>query len=662
MEREKKSSAGWVILGLLGLTAVCLCLICLATFILLIVGAIELIEPTQPPAPLITTTTYDTEQALSSVEVPISDLVSLAERLQNLEDVPRVLAEKVDPLLIGTKDSFWVTNVDQNITNQVEATLVYSTDHVYFWAGVDVTTNIEDVMRVVDNFEQITYPTVRSIFGSEWSPGVDGDPHLYILYVRGLGPSVAGLFFSKDEYSPLVHEHSNGHEMFYISADSVSLAGDYVNSVLAHEFQHMIHWQLDRNEETWVNEGFSELVEQLLGYEIGGFDYLYSRDTDKPLTRWPSEPGSAGEHYGQTFLFMTYLYDRLGAECIRSLVAHPENGIKAIDEVLADCEVNDPATGEKLDADDIVLDWAISLALQNPGIGEGHYGMRSYTHAPVAQFSESYSLCPLAEQSAQVHQYGVDLLQFVCQGDYILSFSGDTQTRVLPTDPHSGYFAFWSNQGDESNMTLTKTFDFSEISAPILFDYWTWYRVEEGYDYLYLEASRDGGLTWEILTTPSGTGEDPSGNAFGWGYNGISGKGSRPNWILETMDLSRFAGEEIVLRFEYVTDSAVYTEGFLLDDLSISAIGYSEDFEDGDGGWIPEGFVRIENKIPQTYRIAVIERGDEIRVREIDLDSLNQAQVQLHFGDEVDDVILVVIGTSRYSWLPANYHFQVGTP
>lgn len=662
MGHVKKPLSGWIVVGIFGLATICLCLICLAVMLFSVSRLSGLSEPTRQPSPLVVTPTYDTLQVLSSIEVPISDPIALAERFKGLEDIPWVLAEQAEPIPIGTRDSFWVTNVDQNITNLVEAVLVYSTEHVYFWAGVDVVYKIEDVQRVVDNFEYVTYPTVREIIGHEWSPGVDGDPHLYILYVRDLGPSVAGLFFSRDQYSPLVHEHSNGHEMFYISADNVSLASDYVNSVLAHEFQHMIHWQLDRNEETWMNEGFSKLVEQLLGYEIGGFDYLYSRNTDRPLTRWPSEPGYAGEHYGQAFLFMTYLYDRLGGDCVRALVAHPQNGLKAIDEVLLDCEVSHSESGEMLTADDLVLDWAISLALQNPGIGEGYYGMRSYANAPIAQFSESYARCPLAEQTAQVHQYGVDLIQFTCQGDYLITFSGDLQTAILPTEPHSGYFAFWSNRGDEANMTLTKNFDLREASAPILFEYWTWYRIEEGYDYLYLMASRDGGLTWEILTTPSGTGEDPSGNSYGWAYNGISGKGSQPNWILEEVDLSRFAGEQIELRFEYVTDSAVHGEGFLLDDLSITAIGYAEDFELNDGGWVAEGFVRIKNEIPQTYRIAMIERGKDLQAREIVLDERNQAQARLYLGDEINEIILVVIGTSRYSWLPANYRFQVSSP
>ena len=100
-------------------------------------------------------------------------------------------------------------------------------------------------------------------------------------------------------------------------------------------------------------------------------------------------------------------------------------------------------------------------------------------------------------------------------------------------------------------------------------------------------------------------------------------------------------------------------EGFLLDDLSISAIGYEEDFENGDGGWIAEGFVRLYNHLPQTYRLALIERGDEISVREVELDAENRAQISLEFGDEIEDVILVVTATSRFSWLPANYHIQI---
>ena len=108
---------------------------------------------------------------------------------------------------------------------------------------------------------------------------------------------------------------------------------------------------------------------------------------------------------------------------------------------------------------------------------------------------------------------------------------------VVPDSPHSGSYAFWSNKGDELDMTLTRSFDFSSASGPLTLQYWTWYDLEKDYDYLYVEASTDG-QTWQILKTPSGTDQDPSGNSYGWGYNGESGGGSQPAWIQESVDLS----------------------------------------------------------------------------------------------------------------------------
>ncbi len=131
-----------------------------------------------------------------------------------------------------------------------------------------------------------------------------------------------------------------------------------------------------------------------------------------------------------------------------------------------------------------------------------------------------------------------------------------------------------------------------------------WYDLETDYDYVFLEASTDGGKTWEILTTPSGTGEDPSGNSYGWGYNGQTN-----GWVDEKVDLSQFAGQKVQIRFEYVTDAALNGEGFLLDDVQIDAINYQSDFETDDGGWEAAGFVRVENVLPQTYRLSSHRQG-----------------------------------------------------
>jgi immune inhibitor A len=597
-----------------------------------------------------------TLEQLSTIIVPINDPIDLAERFKGLEGIPEVVVQEAEPIPLGSVERFWVSDNDENLNFQVDAELVYATDHVYFWVEQGVNYDFDEAVALIDTFENDIYPTNRTFFGSEWRPGVDGDPHLYVLYAHGLGNSVAGYFGSNDEFSPRVHEYSNAHEMFYISADHLSLSQAFTYGVLAHEFQHMIHWYRDANESTWMNEGFSELAALLNGYYEGGFDFLYATDPDLALSFWPGS-GNSGPHYGQAFLFVTYFLDRFGPEVTQELIAHDANGLKSIDQVLLAMGVVDPKTGEIITANEIYRDWAAALWLQDPTVDDGRYGYRSY-HPPSPRTSMRIEDCPTEARSGEVNQYGLDYIVLRCEGDYVLEFQGVRAVPVVPADPHSGKFAFWSNRGDTSNMILTRAFDFTTAVNPIALDYWTWYDIEEGWDYVYVEVSDDGGGTWEIMETPSGTGENPSGNSYGWGYTGPSGGGDG-RWIQERVDLSAYAGGQVLIRFEYVTDAAVNGEGFLLDDVSIEAIEYAEDFEEGDGGWEAHGFARIYNYLPQTYRVVIIEDGVETRVLDLPLDDDQHGEIEFSIGDKVDQAVVIVIGTSRYTWQEAPYAIQI---
>lgn len=601
--------------------------------------------------------TSDMREILTETIVPESDPRSLAQRFRGLSDIPIVVSEVAVPVGIGAKDTFWITDNQDGESFEITAEMVYATEHVYFWVEEGVDYIYEDAVDLVDTFENDIYPTNRAFFGEEWSPGVDGDVHLYILYARGLGYSVAGLYGSIDEYSHLVHPYSNAHEIFYISADNVYLREEFTYGVLAHEFQHMIHWYRDSNESTWMNEGFSEFAVLFNGYNIGGVDFLYSSDTDKTLEYWPSGDDSAA-HYGQAFLFVTYFMDRFGVEITQALIAHPANGLDSIDRVLEAAGASDPETGEVLNADDVYSDWAVAMYLNDPTISDGIHSFQSYD-PPVPTPSDSISVCPLEEQVRDVKQYGIDYIRFSCSGTYTGVFEGLQSVQVVPEDPHSGDYAFWSNRGDTSDMTLTRAFDFTDVSGEISFDYWIWYDLEEDWDYLYLLASEDDGETWQFVNTPSGTDTNPTGNSYGWGYTGYSGGQQVSRWIQESVDLSAFAGQEIMLRFEYITDAAVNGDGLLLDDLSLEAVDYQTDFESDDGGWDAAGFVRLYNRLPQTYRLVLIETGSQTRVRELTLDGAQSAQFELTIGDEFDEAVLVVIGTARHTWQPANYQFRV---
>lgn len=602
-------------------------------------------EIERPTTDSISTETIET---LGNTLVPENDPYELACRLQSVCNVSTTVPSKSYKL--GDQETFWVTNTDTAENFQASATLRYVGDHIYFWIENGVSYDEGELKRLCETFENQMYPINREFFGSEPNPGIDGDPRIYILYVRGTGFSNAGYFSSSDSFNPLAKEYSNAHEMFVFNADNMDLGAEDTYGTLAHEFQHMIHFNTDRNEDTWINEGFSMVAELLNDYPIY-FDYYYVTDPDINLTDWSPDPGTNGAHYGQSFLYLAYFLDRFGEEATKEVVKHPENGLASIDQTLAELNITDPQTGQVVTADDVFMDWAAAMWLQDSSVGDGRYHYNNYPEAPTISVSEIVSTCP-DSKSGSVNQYGIDYFTIRCEGDHTLTFSGSTVVGLLPADANSGRYAFWSNKGDESNMILTREFDFTNVSAPITLSYSMWYDLEADYDYLFVEASTDG-QTWQILTTPSCTTEDPSGNSFGCGYNGQTG-----DWVEEEVDLSQFAGQKVQIRFEYITDAAVNGEGFLLDDVRVDAIGYQSDFEADDGGWVAEGFARIENVLPQTYRLSIIIKGDTTTVTHIPVNADQTAEFALSLGPG-EEAILIVAGTTRYTRLPAAYQIEI---
>ena len=603
----------------------------------------------------------DTLQTLENTFIPTNNPLDLAHRLLGLDDISPTIASPEAYYTVGEKMSFWVGNNDEQ-NFQVYATLQYVTDHAYFWIEDGIRYQDRHLVALANAFEDQIYPTDRDFFGSEWTPGIDGDPHIYILYVGGIGDDNAGYFSSSDEYPLQVNRFSNGHEMFLVNADNSPLDEIYTYGILAHEFQHMIQWYQDQNEASWVNEGFSELAVLLNHYYYGGFDALYTSQPDLQLNNWPDDSQEdTTAHYGASFLFMTYFLDRFGDAALKTLVTNPDNGLMGVDSTLHQINAIDSLTSEPITADDFFQDWTVTNFLIDRRVADGRYTYGSYHATPNAEATEVVYSCPIDTITREVHQYGVDYIRFNCPGSYTIHFEGSILTPLLPQDPHSGLFNFWSNKNDESDTTLTKTFDLTSYVGPITLSYWTWFDIEKGWDYAYLEASTDG-EHWQILKTPSGTSSDPQGNSYGWGYTGTSGAGSYPTWVHETVDLSPFSGQMLSLRFEYITDANITGEGFLLDDIAIPEIDYSTDFESDDGGWQAAGFARVQNILPQTYKLALISKGVATSIQNITLNADTSADIPFTLGNGLDDVVLVVSGTTRFTRQLAPYRFSVSKP
>lgn len=590
-----------------------------------------------------------TEQLLTQTDLPERDQRLLAMRLKEIdEEIPEVAAKTKHEYQVGDTETLWVTdNFATPPRNfEVTASLQYMTDHSYWWVQQGFNVDAGALQRSAEQFETHTYPTNREFFGSEWTPGIDNDERVHIFL--GDVPGVAGYFSASNSYSHLAEPYSNEREMFFINASSVSPGNDYFDSVLAHEFQHMIHWHQDRNEDTWVNEGLSELASFLNGYGSSTFVGAYTGVPDTQLNSWTSTPAD----YGAGFLFMAYFLQRYGEEMTKAVVAHPQNGIAGFNVVLA--EHHRP---ERFN--DIFADFLAANYLNDPHLDDGRYGYNNFSISPLVPDAR-HGAFPVERQTT-VYQFGGDYIEITGQGDVTGEFTGSTRVKVVNNDAHSGQYQWYSHRGDDTNTRLTHAFDLSQVDKATL-NYWTWYDLEADWDFGYVEVSTDGGQKWAILPTTNSATANSVGNAFGPGYTGLSGNG--PIWLEESIDLTPYAGQEILLRFEYVADDAVNRPGWTIDDISIPEIGFFDEVEHSVGDWQAEGFVRIDNVLPQTFILQLIEIGEAgVEVRRIPLDDTNYGTFTIKgLGSDIQKAVMIVSGTAPVTTEPASYQYKLVTP
>ncbi len=613
----------------------------------------EATPPTPSPAPAVTspTPTSGTMLAQAIPTPPSRDLIDLARRLGRFEgEVPTQVNSTPPDYRLGQRQDFiilqlpsfgeWETAPPR--TETVSAVLRQITPHAYFYVQDGIEVSDSDLGQAGRDLEEI-YPRLTEVFGHERSPGIDDDTHITILNAQI--DNIGGYFSSDDELPRSVAPLSNEREMVYLGP-SIGLPGTpSYTAVLAHELQHLFQFNADEDEEVWVNEGLSEVAGGMVsGSSSEGPAFLDQPDTQ--LNAW-SDGADVSRHYGASDLFFRYLAERTGSpagpaggpESLRDFAARPEDGIAGIRAFLK---------GEKagFTFEELFADWVVADYLD-------HYDELEATAAPSATLDEA------GAGSDSVHQFAADYIEVeLSGGDAVFDFNGDTETPVLPNEPHGGSGQWWANRGDAIDTTLTREIDLSGLSSATL-TFWTWYDIERWYDYAYVEASADGGQTWTILRGSHSTDENPVAQAYGPAYTGMSGGGSEPVWVQESVDLTPFAGSRVLLRFEYVTDGGLNEPGWAIDDISVPELGLFDDAE-SDGDWASNGFVRLDEPLRQQFILRLIEIGDETKVTDVALDEENHAEVRLTgFGDGLRKAVLVIAGATEGTTEPAQYSYSL---
>jgi hypothetical protein len=412
----------------------------------------------------------------------------------------------------------------------------------------------------------------------------------------------------------------------------------------------------------------SEVAPYLVGLGSSGFLSSYLNNPQIQVTTWPEDSPTL-PHYGGGFLFSAYFLEQFGVEGVQALVANELNGIESVQAALT-------ALGSPLAAEQVFANWLVANYLNDSSIDpaygyagiEATYGSLRLRTPALADRVRPRDY-PYTASEARVQQYGAAYIELNGEGDTRITFDGSDTLLILPTrttntddDPQTDDdTVWWSNRGDDSNMTLTRAFDLTDVEEATL-TYDIWFFIEDRWDYGYIEVSTDGGDTWEILPTPYTTTDNPFGNAYGPGYTGRSADFADADsfgWLSESIDLNTYAGQQILIRFEMVTDDAVNQPGFAVDNIRLDAIGFVDDVEGDDAGWEARGFVRHNNLMPQDFIVQVIVPGDDggVTVERMTLDEANSGTLTVIVGRE--PAVLVISGIGRHTTIPATYELTI---
>ncbi|MBI3894051.1 MAG: hypothetical protein HY303_21235, partial [Candidatus Wallbacteria bacterium] len=244
---------------------------------------------------------------------------------------------------IGEKETFWSMNMVASQPFQLQAVLRKVTQHSYLYVQEGYDVDDATLEKIGHQFDTVIWPTNHAYFGSEANPGIDGDARITLLFmdiVDGWTPGkgyVAGYFFPLDTVSTSLFPASNEREMFYLDINPGDPKRDDYLGVLAHEFQHMIHFNYDKKEPKWLNESLAQLAFFVNGYGHAPQIFSYIKNTDSTFEQW----GNTLEDYGRGYLFIYYLYSKYAGSndterqsFTRDLVASPLLGSASIADVL----------------------------------------------------------------------------------------------------------------------------------------------------------------------------------------------------------------------------------------------------------------------------------------------------------------------------------------
>ncbi len=149
--------------------------------------------------------------------------------------------------------------------------------------------------------------------------------------------------------------------------------------------------------------------------------------------------------------------------------------------------------------------------------------------------------------------------------------------NIVPIQPYEGSYswrsgAYTDGYSYDTQLTLAVP---DTLPAASLLQFKTYYDIETDWDYGYVMVSTNGGTSWTRLSSSLTTTSNPHFQNLGNGITGSSG-----GWVDASFDLSTYAGQSVLIQFDYRCDTYVYGDGWMLDLITVGPPGFPVFFDD----------------------------------------------------------------------------------
>jgi len=501
------------------------------------------------------------------------------------------------------------------------------------WLRTQDVISQEQLTYLLDQFDTVIYPTDTAMFGQPLPRGDEGQKVWILIhnirdeaYYNPAAESYVAGYFSASE------DAVNNKNMMHIDSydwDNRTGPGGtqpyLYEGVFAHEFQHLIHFDQDPDEESWVDEGLADMAAFFCGYghPSGHIAYYMVYHPNTSLTFF----GDGLESYGASYLFQLYLYEKYGGAAFSSaLVQEQANGIEGVQNTLA-------ALGHQVSFGQVFDDWTIANYADDTRKAGGKYGYDTLEIGTMDTWGYSipYALenmwwgppdeAPIdipSQWFGDPQPYTAQYYRFTNQKaatEYL-----DGQDFAGTPDP-DGTLLWYSGAEAWAWRSVSRGFDIPAGGATLTFN--TFYDIEEDWDYGYVEVYDHNDDQWytlpalgtvDYLAQPQDNPNTPNHRepaAYAYAYAPESRwnafTGSSGGWIPVEMDLTPFAGHTIDLYFTTWQDGAFTLQMMYVDDIAIPEIGFYDDVEAGVADWSSSGWTVTDGKFANGFQVVTVE-------------------------------------------------------